>query len=213
MTRTRTEGYKAEALPVCVICARAQPYQRGEPKVWLDSWPKGAPSNTIGQHADVLLIAQGLEELGPVCWSTNSTTVAFAIISGPDPKRNPAGGILHRLREEVLKPMGQAFKPAKELRKQPWLCWVTISSQRDAKGNVVFTPTAGKDVTLPVLEIPAKVDLVWLRAAYSGRSMAEYGETMRFQYDAWRNTRFANDAQPAANGHRNIPEPIDVPDL
>ena len=193
--------------------ARAQPYQRGDIKVWLDRWPKGAPSNTIGQHADVLLIAQGLEDLGPVCWSTNSTTVAFAIISGPDPKRNPAGGILHRLREEVLRPMGQAFKPAKDVRKQPWLVWATISSQKDAKGKVVFTPTAGKDVTLPVLDVPTKVDLDWLRTAYSGRAMAEYGEQMRVQDDAWRNTRFTNDAQPT-NGHRNVPQQLeDVPDL
>lgn len=220
MTRTRTEGYKAEALPVCVICARAQPYQRPPqgtdgPKVWLDSWPKGAPSSTIGQHADVLLIAQGLEELGPVCWSTNSTTVAFAIISSPDPKHNPQGGILHQLRENVLKPMGQAMKPAKDLRKQYWLVWLTISSQRDAKGQVVFTPTAGKDVTLPVAEIPATVDLAWLKSVYSGRSMAEYGEQQRFQYDAWRNTKFSNDAPAVViNGHRNIPQPIeDIPEL
>lgn len=209
MTRTRSDGWKAEVLPICIICARAQPYQRGDTKVWLDVWPKGAPSNTIGQHADLLLIAQGLEDLGPVCWSTNSTTVAFAIISGPDPKRNPKGGILHRVREEVLKPMGQAMKPPRELRKQPWLCWVTIASQRDAKGQVVFTPTAGKDVTLPVPQIPEVVDLEWLRANYSGRSMAEYGEQQRFQFDAWRNTRYTNETQPAANGHRNVPEPVD----
>lgn len=210
MTRTRTEGWKAERLQACLICCRAQPYRRGDPKIWLDSWPKGAASVDIGQHADLLLIAGGLEELGPVCWSTNSTTVAFAIISGPDPKRNPHGGILHRVREEVLKPMGQAMKPAKELRKQPWLVWVTIATQRDAKGAVVFTPTAGKDVTLPVLDLPATVDLAWLKANYSGRAMAEYGEQTRFQYDAWRNTRYTNDTQPAAtNGHKNAPVAFD----
>lgn len=213
MTRTRSEGWKAEALPMCVICARAQPYQRGEPKVWLDRWPKGAPSNTIGQHVDVLLVAQGLEELGPVCWSTNSTTVAFAVIASPDPKRNPAGGILHRLREEVLKPMGAAMKPAKDLRKQPWLCWVTVGTQRDDKGAVVFTATAGKDVTLPVIQLPAAVDLTWLRTNYSGRQMATYGEELRFQYDAWRNARRTNDAPQLATGGKNTPQPLEEGEL
>lgn len=216
LTRTRSEGWKAEQLPVCVICARAQPYQRppqgtdGQ-KTWIDKWPKGAPSGLFGQHADVLLIASGMEELGPACWSTNSTTVAFAIIGGPDPKRAPQGGILHRLREEVLRPMGAAFKPAKDLRKQPWLCWVTIATQRDAKGMVVFTPTAGKDVTLPVLVLPEKVDLAWLKQNYSGHQMAQYGEDMRFQYDAWRNTRMTNDAPMAIADARALPPGRNIP--
>ena len=211
MTRTRSAGWKADELPVCVICARAQPYLRGEQKTWIDKWPKGAAANTVGQHADVLLIAAGLESLGPVCWSTNSTTVAFAIITGPDPKRTPAGGILHRIREEVLKPAGQAFKPQRDLTRQPWLFWVTIHSQRDAKGAVVFTPTAGKDVTLPVVDIPTQVDLAWLKQAYSGKDMAQYGEDMRLTYDLWKNTRFTNEAQPTPTG-KNAPQPITVTD-
>lgn len=213
MTRTRADGWKAEALPMCIICARAQPYLRGDTKTWLEKWPKGAAPNTVGQHADVLLVAGGLEDLGPICWSTNSSTVAFAIITGADPKRTPKGGILHRLREEILKPMGKAMKPPKDLAKQYWLVWLTIASQRDAKGNVVFTPTAGKDVTLPVPLIPDVVDLDWLRGAYSGRSMAVYGEEQRFTYDTWRNTRMTNDTPVAAAGHRNIPQPMDVDEL
>lgn len=218
-TRTRDDGWKAESLPVCIICARAQPFIRPADgskanKVWLNAWDKN--NDRCAQHADVLLIADGLEQLGPVCWSTNSTTVAFAIISGADPKRNPQGGILHRIREEVLDAADKASKAFTERKRKKlyWLFWITIATQRDAKGAVVFTPTSGKDVTLPAAVLPAKIDATWLNSAYSGKDMAGYGEAMRAAYDEWRLTKFTNEpqeAQPVAatNGHRNIPQPVD----
>lgn len=215
MTRTRAEGWKAEALPMCIICARSQPYQRGEPKVWLDRWPKGAAPNTIGQHADVLLVAGGIEELGPVCWSTNSSTVAFAIISTPDPKRSPAGGILHRIREEVLGAADRVSKAMqnRKAKKLYWLFWVTVATQRDAKGAVVFTPTAGKDVTLPVPQLPAAIDVAWLKENFAGKDMAIRGEELRAMYDAWRLTRYTNDAPQPAKAGRNAPQPVEAEEI
>jgi hypothetical protein len=98
------EGWKAEALPMMIICARAQAFRKGKDEkreAWVDSWPKDAPPNSHGMHCDVLLIARGLEELGPVVWSTNGASTSFAIISGKG-KRQPQGGILERIRNEVL---------------------------------------------------------------------------------------------------------------
>lgn len=221
-TRTRDQGWKSTALPMMIICARGQVFVRPpdgskQGKIWLDRWDA---SRDCAQHVDLLLIADGLQELGPVCWSTNSTTVAFAIISGADPKRNPAGGILHRIREEVLGAADRASKVMqnRKAKKLYWLFWITIASQTDAKGKPVFTPTAGKDVTLPAPVLPATVDTKWLSAAYVGKEMAEYGESMRGLFDEWRLTKFTNDPVPATaaqpeptartNG-RNVPESIE----
>jgi len=219
-TRTRDQGWKAVALPMMVICARGQVFVRPpdgskQGKIWLDRWDS---SRDCAQHVDVLLIADGLQELGPVCWSTNSTTVAFAIIAGADPKRNPNGGILHRIREDVLGAadrVSKAFQNRKA-KKLYWLFWITIASQTDAKGKPIFTPTAGKDVTLPAPVLPTTIDTKWLSAAYVGKEMAEYGESMRGLFDEWRLTKFTNDVQPAAekptaatNG-RNVAQPIEA---
>lgn len=213
LTRTRDSGWKAETLPMAIICARSQPYRRptaGSPnKEWLEVWPRGEEG--IAQHADVLLVAEGLQDLGPVCWATNSTTVAFAITTAADPKRQPLGGILHRIREEVLDAADKAAKIAyRKKKKLYWLFWITVASQRDAKGNVVFTPTSGKDVTLPVPVLPVVIDKKWLTENFVGSEMAQYGEEQRAAYDAWRLTKQTNEATPAkpANG-RNIPQPIE----
>lgn len=214
-SRTRDDGWKAEALPMYIICARAQPFRKGidsKNKTWLEAWPKGAEPNTIAQHADVLLVADGLQELGPVCWSTNSTTTAFAVISGADPKRSPKGGILHRIREEVLGAADMASKTLKERRKKKlyWLFWITITTQRDAKGQIVYTPTkSGTDVTLPVPLLPDTIDAAWLSAAFVGAEIAVYGRDIRAQYESWRATKFTNDAVPAAlPAGRNVPQPV-----
>lgn len=218
-TRSRDTGWKAEQLPLYLICARGQPYRRdadGGRAEWLDAWPKGAAPNTIGMHADVLLVADGLEALGPVCWSTNSTTTAFAIISGADPKRNPKGGILHRIREEVLGLADALSKQLKDRKKKKlyWLFKVTIASERDAAGQIVYTATkSGTDVTLPVPVLPSTIDAAWLSAHYVGPEIAAYGKGIRAQYEAWRATRFTNDAPVAvANAARNVPQAIEADD-
>lgn len=210
-TNTRDKGWKAEALPVAIICARAQPYQRGDLKTWLESWPKGGDSADIAMHCDVLLIADGLQDLGPVVWSTNATTTAFAVIGKADPKKDPQGGILHRIREQVLAAADKAAKVAyRKSKKLYWLFWVEIGSQRDDKGQIVFTKTKAKAVTKPVPLLPPVVDAAWLKKNYVGEEMANYGREMREQYEEWRATRRTNDALPAQSKNgRNVPQPID----
>lgn len=213
---TREEGWKAELLQVAIICARAQPYKRpvknsGLPKVWYDTWPKG--ESDIAMHADVLLIADGLQELGPVKWATNATTTAFAVVGKADPKKDPQGGILHRIREEILGPADKAAKVAyRKSKKLYWLFWVTIGSQRDAKGDVVFTPTKAKAVTKPALILPPVVDTAWLKANFVGGEMAQYGEELRRMYDDWRLTKRTNDAPEPVKTGRNVPQPVGVGD-
>lgn len=212
-TDTRDQGWKAERLPVAVICARAQPYRRGDVKEWLETWPKGGDSADIAMHSDVLLVADGLQDLGPVVWSTNATTTAFAVIGRPDPKKDPAGGILHQIREQVLGAADKAAKVAyRKQKKLYWLFWVTIGSQRDGKGAVVFTKTKAKAVTKPVPLLPAAVDVAWLKANYVGAEMANYGNEMRRMYEDWRATKMTNDAPrpvQAATAGRNVPQPIE----
>lgn len=212
------DGWKAEALPMAIICARTQPYIRGDKgalPVWLDEWPKNSSEN-IALHCDVLLIADGLQDLGPVKWSTNGSMIAFAIISRPDAARTPQGGILHRIREEVLKSADKAAKIAyRQKKKLYWLFWVTIASERDAKGQVVYTPTKGPMVTLPRVHLPPAIDVAWLKENFVGGEMAQYGEETRAAYDTWRQTRMSNDAQPvkAQPGGRNVPQPIEEEDI
>lgn len=199
------KGYKIEALPIMVICARSQPLmfdKATKAKTWLDKWEAGA-----SMHADVLLIAQGLESLGPVVWSTNSTKTAFAIIGKANPKRGDADGILASLKNKVLKPASVK----RDLTKQPWLFWLTVATETDAKG-IVYTPTPGPKVTRPVAVLPGTVDRPWLESAYVGKELAEYGEEMRKFYEEWRASKMTNDAQPTAPA-KNAPQPLDESEL
>lgn len=214
-TNTREDGWKAEALPVAIICARAQPYVRPPqnsqlPKQWLDVWPKNSSDGSIAMHCDVLLVADGLQDLGVVAWSTGGSTTAFAIIGQADPRKDPQGGILHRIREEVLDTADKAAQFAyRKKKKLYWLFWITIAGQRDAKGEIVFTPTKGKTITRPVPMLPVAVDTAWLKANFVGTEMAMFGEEMRRAYDDWRLTKRTNDAQATkANNGRNVPQPI-----
>lgn len=210
-TDKTVEGWKCDKLPVSIICARAQPYVRGEKgdaPIWLDAWDA---SRNCAMHADVLLVADGLQDLGPVKWSTNGSTVAFAIIGRADPKRDPAGGILYRIREEVLAAADAVSKVAYRKKKNLyWLFWITIGTERDAKGNIVYTPTKGPMVTLPRVQLPAELDAAWLKKAFVGTDMATYGEEMRGLYDEWKQTKFTNDAPQAQTpAGRNVAQPVE----
>jgi hypothetical protein len=219
----KIDGWKCEALPMYIICARAQPFKKdkdGKRTEWVESWPKNAPANSHAMHADVLLIAAGLEELGPVVWSTNGSSTAFAIISGKG-KNQPQGGILERIRTEVLAEADRLSAKVKVRAKNKvyWAFWVTISGQADAKGNPVYTKTSsGGAITLPVPVLPAKVDGAWLATNYVGAEIDTYGRQVRAEYETWRSTKRTDEAQPAkAQGGRNVPqeieeeEPADIP--
>jgi len=200
------KGYKAEALPIMVICARSQPlrYDANKMKTWLEKWETGA-----AMHADVLLIAKGLEALGPVVWSTNSTKTAFAIIGRANPKRGDADGILASIKNKLLKPASSK----RDLTKQPWLFWATVATERDAKG-IVYTATPGPKVTRPVADIPATVDRAYLESIYVGKELAEYGEQMRRFYDEWKQAKMANVAPATSQpGGKNAPQPVEEDEL
>lgn len=209
------EGWKADALPMMIICAKAQPFRKGKDEkreAWVDVWPKDAAPNSHGMHADVLLIAKGLEELGPVVWSTNGASTAFAIISGKG-KRQPQGGILERIRNEVLAEADRLSKKVtvRAKNKVYWAFWVTVRGQTDKDGNPVYAPTGGGNpITIPVPALPTKVDAKWLAEHYVGAELDTQGRDLRAQYETWRTTRRTDSAQPAApsNG-RNVPQPIE----
>lgn len=212
-TRTRDQGWKCEALRMQIICARAQPYRKtadGGVAEWCDVWPKGATG--MGEHADLLLVAEGLEELGPVVLSTNSTTTAFGIVSGPNPKHAPHGGVLYRQREEVLKAADALSNKGRHKARAYWSFWATLGGERDAKGNAVYTPmTAGTEITRLVLLLPEKIDKAWLVAQYVGGERDTQGRDLRAEYEPWRATRRTNDAQQVAPlpAPRNVPQEVD----
>jgi hypothetical protein len=197
------DGWKADALPVAIITYRAQAYRKNKEnkrEAWVDQWPKDAPKGSHGQHADVLLIAKGIEDLGPVVWSTNSSSHAFAIISGKN-KRQPQGGILERIRADVLAEADRLSKKitVRAKNKVYWAFWITISGMVDGKGTPIYTPTdSGNPITVPVAVLPAKVDGKWLAERYVGAEMDALGRALRAEYETWRTTRRADSAaQPA----------------
>lgn len=205
------EGWKADELPMYIICARAQPYAKGadgKRTAWLEQWPKGAAANTVAQHVDVLLVAQGLEALGPVKWVSNGSAISFAIVAGKSP-RQPQGGILERIRTEVLAEADRLSPKARARNNVYWAFWVTIAGQKDAKGKPVYTKTAsGGAITIPVPLLPATVDAAWLKANYVGADIDIYGKEIRALYEVWRSTKMTDEPQPAASG-RNVPQPIE----
>jgi len=211
------EGWKADALPMYIICVRAQAYRKGADGkriAWVDQWPKGAAPNTHAMHVDVLLVAQGLEELGPVKWVSNGSAISFAIVAGKG-KEQPQGGILERLRTEVLGEADRLSPKGRAKAKAYWCFWVTIAGQRDAKGNPVYTKTpSGGAITIPVPLLPAKVDQKWLVDNYVGAEIDLYGKEQRALWELWRSTKMTDDATPAAqpNG-RNVPQTIEEEEL
>ena len=202
------DGYKADSLRLAIIAVRQQPFvgvQQGEfkTKIWREKYAKNEPGASI--QVDVLCAAEGLEELGMIVWSSATVKTGFAIVGKPD-------GIVHMIDSAILKPASALAK--KTMR--PWCFWATISTERDAQGKVVYTPTKGKTVTKPALILPKEVTKAWLVAAYTGSEMLRYGEEQRAAYDDWVRERRTNDApatpaQPV--GGRNVPQPIDDENL
>lgn len=209
------DGWKADALPMMIICARAQPFRKdkeGKREAWVEQWPKDSAPNSHGMHVDLLLIAKGLEELGPVVWSTNSASTAFAIISGKG-KRQPQGGILERIRTEVLAEADRLSQKVKVRAKNKvyWAFWVTVRGQTDSQDQPVYTPTpGGSPITTPIPALPTKVSARWLAEHYVGAELDAQGRALRAEYETWRNAR-RTDTAPAEqpkNG-RNVPQPVE----
>lgn len=223
-TNKRIDGWAADQITLSIITVRAQPFYRdaNDNKVWCDAWPKD--QERAGMHVDVLAVVDGLNELGPVVWATNSTKAAFGIIGRADPKRGTKDGILETFKRLVLTPAGQMAK--KDLTKRPWCFSATVGFEKTDQGEPVYTQTAGRMVTVPVLILPSKIDKSYLVSIYAGLDMAKYGEMMRAEYDVWRNTKMTNSTapqrqQPADDRQpqqprqqpRNVPQPIGDDDL
>ena len=99
-----------------------------------------------------------------------------------------------------------AYRKKKKLY---WLFWVTIATERDAKGQIVYTPTKGPMVTIPRVQLPPTIDRAWLVENFVGQGTATYGEEMRSQYDAWRLTKQGNEPVAPTAGGRNVPQAIE----
>lgn len=211
------EGWKAEELPMYIICARAQPFAKdkdGKRVGWVDKWPKGAPANSHAMHCDVLLVAQGLEELGPVKWVSNGSAISFAIVAGKG-KEQPQGGILERIRSEVLEVADKLSPKGRAKNRVYWAFWITIAGQKDAKGKPIYTKTpSGGTITIPVPLLPPVVDAKWLVANYVGAEIDLYGKAQRALWELWRATKMTDDALPVApqNG-KNVPQPVEEEEL
>lgn len=214
------EGWKAEELAMYIICARAQPYAKGadgKRTAWVEQWPKGAAPNSHAMHCDVLLVAQGLEELGPVKWVSNGSAISFAIIAGKG-KEQPQGGILERIRCEVLEVADKLSPKGRAKNRVYWAFWITIAGQRDPKsGKPIYTKTAsGGAITIPVPILPPVVDAKWLKDNYVGAEIDLYGKEQRAIWETWRATKLTDDAQQPvkaqANG-RNVPVEVTEEDI
>ena len=206
-------GWKCDMLAMMIICARAQPFRKdkdGKREAWVDQWPKGAAPNTHAMHVDVLLIASGLEELGPVKWVSNGSAISFAIVAGKG-KEQPQGGILERVRSEVLHTADQLSPKGREKAKAYWCFWITVAGQRDAKGGVVYTKTkSGGVTTIPVAILPDVIDKKWLVDNYVGAEWDLRGKELRAEWELWRATKLTDDHIGGELGPmRNTPQEIE----
>jgi len=212
---TKSQGYKAEALDMAILCVRAQPFHwsaaNGTPgryKIWQGRWVKGdAAPEFQSMSVEVLAYVQGFTE--PVVWTSATIKTSFAIIA--------------QRGDSILRHIDQAMvKAANQTAKRPldrYAFWAGISTERDAKGEVVYTPTKGKAVTLPVLALPPEKqrDRAWLLSRFvggtpEGKTLLAYTLIpLREQYEGWRQERRSNEAEAppvAAPTGRNVPQPV-----
>lgn len=204
------EGYAAETLRLAILCARQQPFQRDDDgrKIWLTSWPRGA--ERVSMQVDVLCYMQGFEELSePVVWASSTIKTSFAIIGRGGKSQGP--GILHRLREEVVKPASKAAGKSLDT----YCFWATVTTERTDKGAVAYTETPGKKVTRPVLKLPPHPELDTIRKLWVGTALIrDTLVPMREEYEAWRQEQRTNaPAEPPAAPGRNAPQPVSDDDL
>jgi len=149
--------------------------------------------------------------MGPVVWTSATIKTSFAIIA--------QDGILKAIDTSIVKPASATAKT----KLDRYCFWATVATQRDAKGEVVYTPTKGKPVTLPVLMLPPEKqrNRDWLVASFVGKDLiSETLAPMREQYEEWRQERRTNDdadqAPPPAraNGNgRNVPQELSEADI
>jgi hypothetical protein len=212
------QGYRADRVQMVIIAQRQQPYaQVGDRKEWLERWD--STRQGIRMHADIMMLVEGLEMLGPVVLSTNSTLVSLAFTGAARGGRAP--GIIAAIQTELV---DVANRVAKRIKLNPAAFWVSVGGEVDAKGQPVFTQTQGQPVTRPAIFLPAAADdgakVKRAVKAYVGNEVLENDIIPALQNaEPWRKLRFGNDvaeeaATATAQPRRNQPQALDdVADL
>lgn len=205
------DGYRADRVGAIIIASRQQPYaQQGDTKMWLDRWDRNVPG--IRMHADIMMIVDGLEALGPVVLSTNSTLVSLAFTASA---RGGKAGIISTIQQELVDP---ANRVAKRVRLHTAAFRVEIGGEVDSKGQPVFSATQGAPVTRPTLYLPAaNTDAEKVkRAAALFVGMEPLTNDVIPALEAaqeWRKFRYGNELPEAdiaaAQQPRNAPQPVE----
>ncbi len=216
---SKVTGYKAETLDMAIICVRSQAFHwsaaNGTPgryKIWQQKWVKGTDAPEYqSMQVEVLCWAQGFDE--PIVWTSATTKTSFAIIA------SKADSILYGIDNAMLKVANATAK----YKLDRYAFWATVTTQRDAQGDVIYTPTKGKAVTLPVLQLPPEKQRTreWLVSRFIGATpegrafLTDTLIPLREQYEPWRLERRTNDdttpAQRSGDG-RNVPQPVGADD-
>lgn len=203
-------GFQAETLGVIVITHRAQPFVRDTDgnREWLDRWQRGRERQSM--QVEVLCIADGLEALGPVVWSSSTVKTSFAIIARG--RNGEPAGIIPRMLKEIVEPAAQRAK--KHL--DTYCFRVEVSAEKDAKGKPIYTEAGTRKVTRPVLALEAEPSIETIRTLWIGNDRINDLVPIREQYEDWRKERRTNDAESvdvASTPTRNAPEPVSDDDL
>jgi hypothetical protein len=197
-------GYQAERLGLIIITHRAQPFVRtaDNQREWLERWQRGRERQSL--QVEVLCIADGLEEVGPVVWSSSTVKTSFAIISrgrGGEP-----AGIIPRVLKEIVEPAAQRAKKYLDT-----YCFrVEITTERDSNGKAVYTEAGTRKVTRPVLALEANPPIETIRTLWIGNDRIRDLVPIRERYEEWRKARRSNEPVEASpSPSRNAPESID----
>jgi hypothetical protein len=199
-------GYQAEHLGLIIITHRAQPFVRdvNNQREWLERWQRGRERQSM--QVEVLCIADGLEELGPVVWSSSTVKTSFAVISRG--RNGEPAGIIPRLLKEVVEPAAQRAK--KHL--DTYCFRVEVASERDGKGKLVYAEAGTRKVTRPVLALEANPPIEVIRTLWIGNDRIRELIPIRESYEEWRKERRSNEPVEAAPS-RNSPVSLNDDEL
>ena len=215
------EGWTCDELEMLIITHRSQPFQnigegRARTTFWLDRWVKGGEKQSMA--VDVLVIARGLEELGPVVWSSKTVKTSFAIISSG--AKGGEAGIIATAQDLIVKPMSKVANKALDT----YCFWVTVGTELDVsskltnlRGKPIYVEAGSRKVTRPVLRLPSEVTREYCKSIWAGTEyIRDVLVPLRERYEGWRHERRTNDDAPApaaaATGGRNVPQVYDESD-
>ena len=188
-------GFETRALHLALITWRQQPYhvveinsgsEKRKERRYVTEWVPGAQI-----HTEVVCLAAGVAE--PVVWSFHGTT-GRAVMGKT--------GIMSTYRNGLLREAEQVAGKRLPL----WTFWLPISTQVNAKNQVVYTDTGhGSLVTLPTLAIPETPTQALMDSLFVGEEWLSYGYTVHTQFEQWRSQRrgLNGTSTDAHNGNGN----------